>query len=86
MLFFCEYNIDIGRIISKEILSCRNKKAGYLFFPYWITNLCIHVRAGIGKHEEKKSPQGPFSAEFKPKTKIAKATTCELMLQNFMLQ
>lgn len=65
---------DVGRVISKEILGCKNKKVGYMFFPCLITDLCVHVGVTITKEEEKKSPQGAFSIEFKAKPKIVGAS------------
>lgn len=32
-------DVDVGRLIQREILMCQTKKVGYLFFPCLITDL-----------------------------------------------
>jgi len=37
--------INVGKLIQKEILACAFKHKGYLFFPSLVTNLCL--RSGL---------------------------------------
>lgn len=63
--------IDVGRLISREIGLCRDKKGGNLIFPCLITELCINTQVELEAKEERRSPAGAFSIEFKVRQKPA---------------
>lgn len=81
-----EANIDIGRIIAHNILRCKNKNAGSLFFPSLVTKLCIKAEVPIERNDERKLPPCDISASFKERTKVQKPSTDMALLEQFMHQ
>jgi hypothetical protein len=56
-------HVNVGRIISQEIITCSQKKEGMLYFPCLISGLC---KTQLVPHEEKDEmlkPTGGFDAK-----------------------
>lgn len=74
------------RLICRDILLFKDNQIGYLFFPYPITDLCVHTSVELKKGEGKTFPPSGFPIEFKKKQKNVAASAGDGVWQLFMLE
>ncbi|MCI59161.1 hypothetical protein A2U01_0080416, partial [Trifolium medium] len=52
--------INVGRIISQEIVNCSTKQEGMLYFPCLITALCLKILVPEMTNDEVQQPSHGF--------------------------
>ncbi|KAK2450389.1 hypothetical protein QL285_009508 [Trifolium repens] len=58
----CMQHVNVGRIISQEIITCSQKKEGMLYFPRLISGLCKKQLVPQDGKDEMLKPTGGFDA------------------------
>jgi hypothetical protein len=58
----CMQHVNVGRIISQEIITCPQKKEGMLYFPCLISGLCKKQLVPQDGKDEMLKPTGGFDA------------------------
>jgi hypothetical protein len=59
----CMQHVNVGRIISQEIINFSQKKEGMLYFPCWISGLCKKQLVPHDGKDEMLKPTGGFDAK-----------------------